>query len=187
MTTILLTPGPLTTSLATKQAMLRDWGSWDAAFNAITAEHLQATCVDDRERRRHARCVPLQGSGTFSVEAAIGTSCRATARCWCRTTARTASASCKILRVLGREHVDPSTIAEDEPVAAGRCRRRARDRSGDHPRRRRCTARPAPASSTRWRRSPRSCARHGKGLIVDAMSSFGALDDRRARRSASTR
>ncbi|MCU0940347.1 MAG: 2-aminoethylphosphonate--pyruvate transaminase, partial [Burkholderiaceae bacterium] len=34
---ILLTPGPLTTSLATKQAMLRDWGSWDAAFNRITA------------------------------------------------------------------------------------------------------------------------------------------------------
>ena len=34
---ILLTPGPLTTSLATKQAMLRDWGSWDSSFNAITA------------------------------------------------------------------------------------------------------------------------------------------------------
>ena len=29
----LLTPGPLTTSLATKQAMLRDCGSWDADFN----------------------------------------------------------------------------------------------------------------------------------------------------------
>ena len=27
---ILLTPGPLTTTLATKTAMLRDWGSWDA-------------------------------------------------------------------------------------------------------------------------------------------------------------
>jgi 2-aminoethylphosphonate-pyruvate transaminase len=34
---ILLTPGPLTTSLATKTAMLRDWGSWDASFNAVTA------------------------------------------------------------------------------------------------------------------------------------------------------
>ena len=34
---ILLTPGPLTTSLRTKLAMLRDWGSWDADFNAITA------------------------------------------------------------------------------------------------------------------------------------------------------
>src|SRR5579872_2390242 len=29
----LLTPGPLTTSLRTRQAMLRDWGSWDVDFN----------------------------------------------------------------------------------------------------------------------------------------------------------
>jgi 2-aminoethylphosphonate-pyruvate transaminase len=34
---ILLTPGPLTTSLETKQAMLRDWGSWDSSFNQMTA------------------------------------------------------------------------------------------------------------------------------------------------------
>ena len=33
----LLTPGPLTTSYATKQAMLRDWGSWDSDFRAMTA------------------------------------------------------------------------------------------------------------------------------------------------------
>ena len=33
---LLLTPGPLTTSLRTKQAMLHDWGSWDAAFNSMT-------------------------------------------------------------------------------------------------------------------------------------------------------
>ena len=35
---ILLTPGPLTTTLRTKLAMLRDWGSWDADFNAVTAQ-----------------------------------------------------------------------------------------------------------------------------------------------------
>ena len=35
---ILLTPGPLTTSLATRAAMLRDWGSWDSRFNAVTAQ-----------------------------------------------------------------------------------------------------------------------------------------------------
>lgn len=34
---ILLTPGPLTTTLATKTAMLTDWGSWDSSFNALTA------------------------------------------------------------------------------------------------------------------------------------------------------
>jgi len=34
----LLTPGPLTTALTTKQAMLRDWGSWDQDFNELTAD-----------------------------------------------------------------------------------------------------------------------------------------------------
>jgi aspartate aminotransferase-like enzyme len=35
---ILLTPGPLTTRPKTRRAMLRDWGSRDAAFIALTAE-----------------------------------------------------------------------------------------------------------------------------------------------------
>jgi 2-aminoethylphosphonate-pyruvate transaminase len=33
----LLTPGPLTTAFSVKEAMLRDWGSWDADFRAMTA------------------------------------------------------------------------------------------------------------------------------------------------------
>jgi 2-aminoethylphosphonate-pyruvate transaminase len=33
----LLTPGPLTTSRATKEAMLRDWGSRDGEFIAMNA------------------------------------------------------------------------------------------------------------------------------------------------------
>lgn len=69
---ILLTPGPLTTTLATKTAMLRDWGSWDADFNALTAQVCQrlVALVDGADQ---FSCVPLQGSGTFAVEAAIGT------------------------------------------------------------------------------------------------------------------
>ena len=69
---ILLTPGPLTTSLRTKQAMLNDWGSWDVAFNTITGS-LRKDLVDIVNGGADYTCVPLQGSGTFSVEAAIGT------------------------------------------------------------------------------------------------------------------
>ena len=69
---ILLTPGPLTTSLATKAAMMRDWGSWDASFNAVTARvRARLTAVVNGEGT-HV-CVPMQGSGTFSVEAAVNT------------------------------------------------------------------------------------------------------------------
>lgn len=69
---ILLTPGPLTTSLATKVAMLNDWGSWDDDFNALTASICRrlVAIVDGGD---DFACVPLQGSGTYAVEAAIGT------------------------------------------------------------------------------------------------------------------
>ncbi|MFU0504388.1 2-aminoethylphosphonate--pyruvate transaminase [Pseudaminobacter sp. NGMCC 1.201702] len=68
----LLTPGPLTTSYPVKQAMLRDWGSWDGDFRAMTAElrrHLLSLIGDTGNE---FDCVPMQGSGTFSVEALLG-------------------------------------------------------------------------------------------------------------------
>lgn len=68
----LLTPGPLTTSASVKQAMLKDWGSWDSEFNAMTAEICQQLLAVAGAERTHV-CVPVQGSGTFAVEAVLGT------------------------------------------------------------------------------------------------------------------
>ncbi len=68
----LLTPGPLTTAYSVKQAMLRDWGSWDSDFRAMTAElrkRLLEMCGDSGGA---LDCVPMQGSGTFAVEAMLG-------------------------------------------------------------------------------------------------------------------
>ncbi len=68
----LLTPGPLTTAYSVKQAMLRDWGSWDADFRAMTADlrrRLLALIGDDKGAYD---CVPVQGSGSFCVEAMLG-------------------------------------------------------------------------------------------------------------------
>ena len=70
---ILLTPGPLTTTLRTKLAMLKDWGSWDADFNAVTARPAHAACSTSCTATTRMCVVPLQGSGTFSVEAAVAT------------------------------------------------------------------------------------------------------------------
>lgn len=69
----LLTPGPLTTAFSVKQAMLRDWGSWDADFRAMTksvCDQLVALAGDDGES---FACVPMQGSGSYCVEAMLGT------------------------------------------------------------------------------------------------------------------
>ncbi len=71
---LLFTPGPLTTSLSVKQAMLRDAGSWDSEFNAIVAsvrERLLRLAGLDREGGWEV--VLLQGSGTFGVEAVFQT------------------------------------------------------------------------------------------------------------------
>ncbi len=68
----LLTPGPLTTSLETKQAMLHDWGSRDAAFIATNRRVLDQLTAIAGGGETHV-CVPVQGSGTFAVEATLGT------------------------------------------------------------------------------------------------------------------
>lgn len=68
----LLTPGPLTTSYAVKQAMLKDWGSWDGDFRAMTAELRRRLLALIGDTKSEYDCVPIQGSGSFCVEAMLG-------------------------------------------------------------------------------------------------------------------
>ncbi len=67
----LLTPGPLTTSPTVKQAMCRDYGSRDGDFIEIN-RRVRERLVDIVGARSTHVCVPLQGSGTFVVEAMLG-------------------------------------------------------------------------------------------------------------------
>lgn len=69
----LLTPGPLTTALSVKEAMLRDWGSWDGDFRAMTKSLCDQLVVMVGDTAGDWACVPMQGSGSFAVEAMIGT------------------------------------------------------------------------------------------------------------------
>src|ERR1700756_2843203 len=66
----LLTPGPLTTSLTVKQAMLHDWGSRDAKFVAINTS-MRQRLVALIDGGKDFTTVPMQGSGTFAVEAML--------------------------------------------------------------------------------------------------------------------
>ncbi len=67
----LLTPGPLTTSPTVKQAMLHDYGSRDQTFINTNANMLNRLVDIVNGAGTHVS-LPLQGSGTFSVEAMIG-------------------------------------------------------------------------------------------------------------------
>lgn len=69
----LFTPGPLTTSRTVKQAMLRDLGSRDFAFIELVhsvRERLLALAGVSQDAGYEA--VLVQGSGTFAVEAVLG-------------------------------------------------------------------------------------------------------------------
>ena len=169
---ILLTPGPITTSLATKAAMLRDWGSWDAAFNAVTAEVRRKLLAVIHGEDTHV-CVPLQGSGTFSVEAAVNTLVPRDGHVLVLINGAYGSRLAKLATMMGRK-VSTFQTAEDVPTTPPEVDRLlAADPSITHVGLIHCETstgilNPLPGIAA-------VVARHGRSLIVDAMSSFAAI------------
>jgi 2-aminoethylphosphonate-pyruvate transaminase len=68
---LLLTPGPLTTSSSVRRAMLRDSCTWDAEYNTLVND-IRRRLVRLATAQEGYTCVLMQGSGTFAVEATIG-------------------------------------------------------------------------------------------------------------------
>ncbi|MCY1281182.1 2-aminoethylphosphonate--pyruvate transaminase [compost metagenome] len=102
----LLTPGPLTTSRATKEAMLRDWGSWDGDFNRVTAEIRHELLAMAGVSDDSYACVPLQGSGTFAVESALATAIPRDGKALVLMNGAYGKRAAQILDYLGRAHLD---------------------------------------------------------------------------------
>jgi 2-aminoethylphosphonate-pyruvate transaminase len=169
---ILLTPGPLTTSLATKSAMLRDWGSWDSRFNAVTARVRERLLAIVNASATHV-CVPLQGSGTFSVEASINTLVPRDGHVLVLINGAYGKRLAKLTEMMGRR-LSVFETADDVPTTADDVARLLdADASITHVGLIHCETstgilNPLPEIAA-------AVARRGRRLIVDAMSSFGAL------------
>jgi 2-aminoethylphosphonate-pyruvate transaminase len=169
---ILLTPGPLTTSLRTKQAMLADWGSWDKRFNDVTAS-IRRDVVAIVGGEADYTCVPLQGSGTFSVEAAIGTLVPAGGKVLVPNNGAYCARIVRICTYLKRAVVD-LPVPEDRPATAAVVEAAlAADPSITHVAQVHCETGAGVLNDLAGIAAV--CKRMGKGLIVDAMSSFAAL------------
>lgn len=69
---LLLTPGPLSTSETVRQAMLKDWCTWDDEYNKDVVEVIRAKLTQLATSHHGYTSVLMQGSGTASVEATIG-------------------------------------------------------------------------------------------------------------------
>lgn len=168
----LLTPGPLTTTLATRAAMLRDWGSWDQAFNALTASVCRDILAIVHGQDSHV-CVPLQGSGTFAVEAALGTLVPRTGKVLVPNNGAYCQRILRILETIGRQGVS-LPFAEDCPVDPAVLEATlAADPAITHVALVHCETgtgilNPLP-------RIAAVVAAQGRSLIVDAMSTFGVI------------
>ncbi|WP_223488085.1 2-aminoethylphosphonate--pyruvate transaminase [Pseudomonas sp. A-RE-19] len=168
----LLTPGPLTTSRRTRQAMMVDWGSWDDRFNQLTASLCEQLLAIVNGADSH-HCVPLQGSGTFAVEAAIGTLVPRDGKVLVLINGAYGKRLANICEVLGRSFSTFET-AEDEPSSAADVDRLLRaDASITHVALIHCET--STGILNPLADIAHVIAQHGKHLIIDAMSSFGAL------------
>jgi 2-aminoethylphosphonate-pyruvate transaminase len=143
----LLTPGPLTTTAATKAAMLRDWGSRDGEFIAMNARVRRRLLELVSGDGSHV-CVPLQGSGTFIVEAMIGTLVPPAGKLLVLVNGAYGRRMVRICEYYRRACVAQET-AEDQPVDPG-------------------VLNPVEEIAA-------VVARRGRRLLIDAMSAFGAL------------
>ena len=169
---VLLTPGPLTTSAAVKQAMLRDLGSRDSEFielNKRVCESLLEICNASTSHR----CVPVQGSGTFAVEAMIGTLVPAKGKILNLVNGAYGKRISEICRYLGREYIEV-VVPENQELEANAVKQALKTNSGiTHV----CMVYCETTSGilNPLNEISQVVSEHGCSLLLDAMSAFGAL------------
>jgi 2-aminoethylphosphonate-pyruvate transaminase len=171
---LLFTPGPLTTSLSVKQAMLHDAGSWHYEFNTVVAsirERLLKLAGVSRETGWEV--VLLQGSGTFGVEAVFQTCVPREGKV---AVFANGAYGERIVQMLQHARIDHVVVraAEDEaldPIAVEACL--ADEPAVTH-------AAVVHCETTTGVLNPLEAIgqvvrRHEKVFVVDAMSSFGGM------------
>ncbi|MGE0716517.1 MAG: 2-aminoethylphosphonate--pyruvate transaminase [Alphaproteobacteria bacterium] len=169
---LLLTPGPLTTSETTRRAMLRDWGSRDGHFVEMNARIRRRLVALAGGTGTHV-AVPIQGSGTFAVEAMLGTMLPPDGKILLCINGAYGHRMARIVEMTGRAFVEYET-AEDTPIDAAEVGRRLdADDAITHVAVVHC-------ETTSGVLNPVAAiaevvARRGRRLLIDSMSAFGAL------------
>jgi 2-aminoethylphosphonate-pyruvate transaminase len=169
---LLLTPGPLTTARSVKEVMVHDWGSRDAAFIRINREVLDRL-PDVINGRGTFVTVPMQGSGTFAVEAMLTTFVPRSGKCLLLVNGAYGHRAKKILDIAGRPAVVLETPEDTPPDLAALDAALASDAAITHVFTVHC-------ETTSGILNPvhaiaEITARRGRRLLVDSMSAFGAL------------
>jgi len=175
---LLLTPGPLTTSASVKQAMVHDWGSRDTGFIAVNKMVLEkivelAGGMNAKGEVTHVT-VPVQGSGTFAVEAMITSFVPKTGKLLVLINGAYGQRARKIAEIAGRAVATYETPEDTPPDLARFEKMLADDGAITHVFAVHC-------ETTSGILNPIAeiaaiAARQGRRLLVDSMSAFGALE-----------
>jgi 2-aminoethylphosphonate-pyruvate transaminase len=168
----LLTPGPLTTSATVKAAMLRDWGSWDEDFRAVTAE-IRARLLAMAGADDGWSCVPMQGSGSFGVEAMLAAFVPRDGKALVLANGAYGQRAAQTLAYLGRAHAvidkgDYLPPRGDEVAAA-----LAADPAITHVVAIHCET--SSGILNPLEEIAEATAKEGRKLLIDSMSAFGAV------------
>ena len=168
----LLTPGPLTTSPQTKQAMLRDYGSRDGGFISIN-RRMRERLVDIIGGRDEFVCVPMQGSGTFAAEAMMGTLVPQSGKVLVLVNGAYGRRIEKICAYHGR-NAEAMEWAENEPVDPEALNQKlSGDNDISHVGVIHCETTTGILNPVQ--KVADVVKAHGRSLLIDAMSAFGAL------------
>ncbi|MBI3454143.1 MAG: 2-aminoethylphosphonate--pyruvate transaminase [Rhodospirillales bacterium] len=168
----LLTPGPLTTSRSTKEAMLRDWGSRDTAFIAMNARARERLVELAGGTGTHV-AVPMQGSGTFAVEAMIGTFVPKEGKLLILVNGAYGKRMARICEVIGRSYATLET-PEDVPCSPATLARALKaDADITHVAAVHCETTSGILNPVK--KIAEATAIAGRRLLIDAMSAFGAI------------
>jgi 2-aminoethylphosphonate-pyruvate transaminase len=170
---LLLTPGPLTTSAAVKQAMVHDWGSRDQNFIAINKMVLEKIAELAGAKESHVT-VPVQGSGTFAVEAMITSFVPKAGKLLVLINGAYGSRAKKIAEIAGRAVATYETPEDTPPDLAKLEALLAGDKAISHVFAVHC-------ETTSGILNPiveiaALVQKHGRRLLVDSMSAFGAIE-----------
>ncbi len=171
---LLFTPGPLTTSLSVKQAMLHDAGSWHFQFNATVAsirERLLTLAGTSKDAGYET--VLMQGSGTFGVESVITTAAPRDGRILVVANGAYGERAIMIATTAGID-VQPLRYPEDTPASADDVRAALRADPAI------TTVAVVHCETTTGLLNPideigRAVKGEGRTYIVDAMSSFAGI------------
>ncbi|MDR1068653.1 MAG: 2-aminoethylphosphonate--pyruvate transaminase [Clostridiales Family XIII bacterium] len=171
---LLLTPGPLSTTKGVRYAMLRDWCTWDPDYNEDIVQNIRRRLTALAAKNADGyTAVLMQGSGSFSVEATLGSAIPPDGKLLVITNGAYGKRMARMAAALNLPYTEYALAETEAPDPEEIARRLKDDSALTH-------VAVVHLETTTGILNPlealaRAVKNAGRLLIVDAMSSFGGI------------